>query len=116
MPGSLSRAGALAALLLAPCFAVCGEEPTGTLLLHQPTLSREHLAFIYGGDVWVADRNGAHPERLTAHASAYGPHFSPDGQWIAYSATYARNTDVYVIPVPGGQPRRLTWHPSRDEV
>lgn len=116
MPAGLMRAGVLAALLLALCLAASAAEPTGTLLLRQPTLSREHLAFIYGGEVWVADRDGGHPQRLTAHASAYGPHFSPDGQWIAYSATYAGNTDVYVIPTPGGQPRRLTWHPSRDEV
>ena len=116
MPAGLVRAGVLAALLLAPCLAASAAEPTGTLLLRQPTLSREHLAFIYGGDVWLADRDGGHPQRLTAHASAYGPHFSPDGQWIAYSATYAGNTDVYVIPTAGGQPRRVTWHPSRDEV
>jgi tricorn protease len=115
MPTGLVRAGALAALLFAPGLAA-SDEPAGTLLLRQPTLSREHLAFIYGGDVWVADRDGGHPLRLTAHASAYGPHFSPDGQWIAYSGTYAGNTDVYVIPAAGGQPRRLTWHPSRDEV
>jgi tricorn protease len=112
----LARAGALAAFLLASWLTASAEEPTGTLLLRQPTLSREHLAFIYGGDVWIADRDGGHPQRLTAHASAYGPHFSPDGQWIAYSGTYAGNTDVYVIPTAGGQPRRLTWHPSRDEV
>ncbi len=111
-----TRAGALAALLLATCLTASAEEASGTLLLRQPTLSREHLAFVYGGDIWIADRDGGHPERLTAHASAYGPHFSPDGRWIAYSATYAGNTDVYVIPATGGQPRRLTYHPSRDEV
>ncbi len=116
MSTRLTRAGALATLLLAACLTASSEEAAGTLLLRQPTLSREHLAFVYGGDIWVADRDGGHPERLTAHASAYGPHFSPDGQWIAYSATYAGNTDVYVIPAAGGQPRRLTWHPSRDEA
>lgn len=109
-------AGALAALLLAACRLAAAAEASGTLLLRQPTLSREHLAFVYGGDIWVADRDGGHPERLTAHASAHGPHFSPDGQWIAYSGIYAGNTDVYVIPAAGGQPRRLTWHPSPDEV
>lgn len=112
----LARVGALAALLLATCRTACAEEASGTLLLRQPTLSREHLAFIYGGDLWLADRNGGHPERLTVHASAYGPHFSPDGQWIAYSAAYAGNTDVYVIPAGGGQPHRLTYHPARDEA
>ena len=116
MSTRLSRAGVRATLCLTVCLPVFGEEPSGTLLLRQPTLSGEHLAFVYGGDIWLTDRSGAHPERLTVHASASGPHFSPDGLWIAYTATYAGNADVYVIPTAGGQPRRLTWHPARDEV
>jgi tricorn protease len=111
----LARA-AVGLLTLCASLVLHAEESTGTLLLRQPTLSREHLAFLYGGDIYVADRDGAHPVRLTVHASASSPHFSPDGQWIAYSATYASNTDVYVIPASGGQPRRLTFHPARDEV
>jgi tricorn protease len=112
----LTLARVFAALFLAACLPSVAEEASETRLLRQPTLSREHLAFIYGGDIWVADRNGGNPQRRTAHASAYGPHFSPDGLWIAYTATYAGNADVYVIPTAGGQPRRLTWHPARDEA
>ncbi|HXD82379.1 MAG TPA: PDZ domain-containing protein [Candidatus Acidoferrum sp.] len=112
----LTLARVFAALFLAACLPTVAEEASETRLLRQPTLSREHLAFIYGGDIWVADRNGGNPQRRTAHASAYGPHFSPDGLWIAYTATYAGNADVYVIPTAGGQPRRLTWHPARDEA
>jgi tricorn protease len=109
-------ARALGLLLLCVSLAALGEESAATALLRQPSLSRDHLAFVYGGDIWVADRDGQHAERLTVHASASSPHFSPDGQWLAYSATYAGNTDVYVVPVGGGQPRRLTFHPARDEV
>ncbi|HEY9102261.1 S41 family peptidase [Chitinimonas sp.] len=88
-----------------------------TLLLRQPSVSRDHLAFVYGGDIWVTDRAGQHPVRLTSHpATESAPHFSPDGKWIAFSASYDNNTDVYVIPVEGGQPRRLTWHPGFDVV
>ncbi|HUO19657.1 MAG TPA: PDZ domain-containing protein [Steroidobacteraceae bacterium] len=116
MNKKLLAAAALGLLLGCLGLEARGEESPGTRLLRQPTLAREHLAFIYGGDVWVTDRAGRHPARLTVHASASSPRFSPDGQWIAYSATYAGNTDVYVIPVGGGQPRRLTFHPARDEV
>src|SRR6202167_2036321 len=88
-----------------------------TRLLRQPAVSKEHLAFVYGGDIWVSDRDGGHPIRITAHpASEFAPHFSPDGRWIAFSANYDNNTDVYVIPVEGGQARRLTWHPAADIV
>src|ERR1700691_5330856 len=88
-----------------------------TRLLRQPAVSKDHLAFVYGGDIWVSDRDGGRPIRITAHpASEFAPHFSPDGHWIAFSANYDNNTDVYVVPTEGGQPRRLTWHPAADVV
>jgi tricorn protease len=72
---------------------------------------------VYAGDIWLSDRDGRHPARITSHpASEVAPHFSPDGKWIAFSASYDSNTDVYVVPVEGGQPRRLTWHPAADIV
>ncbi|MBL8280025.1 MAG: PD40 domain-containing protein [Pelomonas sp.] len=88
-----------------------------TLMLRQPALSKDHLAFVYAGDLWLADRNGGNARRLTSHAaSEFAPRFSPDGQRIAFSASYDGNTDVYVVGLDGGTPRRLTWHPSPDVV
>jgi tricorn protease len=55
--------------------------------------------------------------RLTAHpASEFAPKISPDGKWVAFSASYDNNTDVYVVSIDGGQPKRLTWHPNSDIV
>src|SRR5205814_1687953 len=42
--------------------------------------------------------------------------FSPDGSQTAFSGEYDGNVDVYVISSDGGVPRRLTWHPSVDDV
>jgi dipeptidyl aminopeptidase/acylaminoacyl peptidase len=48
------------------------------------------------------------------------PAVSPDGALVAFQVTDvelpsgARNTDVYVAPVKGGEPRRLTDHPKSD--
>lgn len=86
-----------------------------TLLLEQPAISADHIAFVYAGDIWIADRDGSNPRRLTSHpAEESEPAFSPDGSLIAYAGDYERNRDVYVISVDGGQPKRLTWHPGPD--
>jgi tricorn protease len=92
-------------------------EDGGTHLLRQPALSQDRLAFLYAGDIWVSGRDGRDPRRLTADAAPKtAPRFSPDGKWIAYSATVDSNMDVYVVAADGGQPRRLTWHPDPDLV
>jgi len=97
----------------APSFAQTPE----TLLLRQPALSATKIAFSYAGDLWTANRDGSNPQRLTVGPGVETePHFSPDGQTIAYSGDYDSNVDVYVIPTAGGQPRRLTWYPAADEV
>ena len=44
------------------------------------------------------------------------PVFSPDGTTIAFSASYDGNVDVFTVPVTGGAPTRLTWHPGADVV
>jgi len=86
-----------------------------TLLLRQPDISSAHLAFVYAGDIWIANRDGSEPRRLTSHpAEENSPSFSPDGSKIAFAASYENNADVYVIDVAGGQPERLTWHPGND--
>src|SRR5205807_9085904 len=35
---------------------------------------------------------------------------------IAYTATIAGNTDLYVIPSAGGESKRLTYHPGPDRA
>jgi tricorn protease len=88
-----------------------------TRMMHQPAISASHIAFIYANDLWVANADGSNARRLTSDAGIEsGPHFSPDGRIIAFNAEYDGNTDVFTIPVEGGIPQRLTWHPSADMV
>lgn len=89
----------------------------GTQLLRQPTISADHIVFVYANDLWQVSRSGGNAIRLTSNEGAESlPHYSSDGQYIAFSAQYGGNTDVYVMPASGGNPRRLTWHPYGDFV
>jgi len=101
----------LAALLCA------GLAQAQTRLLADPAISADHLAFTYAGDLWIAERNGANPRRLTIdEGNESSPVFSPDGKTIAFSAQYDGNDDVYTVPATGGIPNRITWHPGTDRV
>jgi len=90
---------------------------TNTKFLSQPAISGDHIAFVYANDLWVANRDGDHPRRLTSDQGLESnPVFSPDGRWIAFNAHYDGNTDVYIVSVNGGIPKRLTWHPYSDNI
>ncbi|QOC22432.1 PDZ domain-containing protein [Wenzhouxiangella sp. AB-CW3] len=105
----------LCALLLAGLIVISSVQADDTRLLRQPAISADHIAFVYAGDLWLAERDGSNPRRLTSsEAEENNPHFSPDGRYIAFAGHYEGNADVHVISVDGGQPQRLTWHPGDD--
>src|SRR5262249_19949902 len=110
----LASFAAIVATWIPAAFAVDSQD---TLLLADPDISRTHIAFIYDGDVWIANRDGSASHRLTtAEGIEAHPRFSPDGASIAFSANYDGNVDVYIVPVAGGAPKRLTWHSAEDIV
>jgi tricorn protease len=88
-----------------------------TRLLSQPSVSKEHVAFVYAGDIWVANLDGSGARPLTTHEGPESnPRLSLDGKYVAFSGQYDGNIDVFVVPVAGGAPTRLTWHPAPDTV
>jgi tricorn protease len=95
-------------------FVLCASAWSATpLLLRNPALSQDRIAFLYADDVWTVAREGGEARRLTAVGSVTaGPYFSPDHTQIAYSTRARGLTDVYVISAEGGVPRRLTWEPT----
>ena len=101
-----------------PCLAAdAGPDIRDTRMLSEPAVSSTKIAFIYAGDLWTADLDGGNVRRITADVGPESsPAFSPDGKWIAFSAQYEGNTDVYVVSAEGGVPKRLTWHPGADVV
>lgn len=89
----------------------------GTQLLRQPTLHGNDVVFVYANDLWKSSINGGTAIRLTSDEGyESSPHFSNDGKMIAFTAQYDGNVDVYIVSAEGGEPKRLTYHPSGDFV
>src|SRR5271165_6152128 len=85
-------------------FVLCGfAQSSPPLLLRNPSLSADKIAFLYADDVWTVSRQGGEARRLTSvNAVVDGPYFSPDGTRIAYSTLEHGLTDVYVVSADGG--------------
>lgn len=114
MPATF-RAACLAALFLSA--AATASAQIDARMLRHPTVSKNQIAFVYAGDIWLVAREGGAAHRLTASPGEESfPRFSPDGSKVAYSASYDGNVDVYVMPSGGGEPVRLTYHPMPDRV
>ena len=87
------------------------------LLLRNPSLSQDKIAFLYADDIWTVARAGGEARRLTSVGTvSAGPYYSPDHTQIAYSTRANGLTDVYVMSAEGGVPRRLTWEPTGSRV
>lgn len=76
------------------------------------------IVFDMGGpfqhDVYVMDRQGKNLRKLSNGENSQGASFSPDGQWIAFTAyTDVPNKDqasceIYIMRIDGSESRRLT--------
>lgn len=88
-------------------------------LLRFPATNGTDVVFSYAGDLYSAPLAGGTARRLTSHPGfEIFPHFSPDGRSVAFTGQYDGNTEVYLIPAEGGEPKRLTYTStnSRDDL
>ncbi|PQJ77300.1 S41 family peptidase [Polaribacter glomeratus] len=96
-------------------------------LLRYVDVSQTQICFVYGGDIWVLDKNGGVATQLTNSPGEESyPKFSPNGEEIAFTASYRGNPDVYVMNIKGGVPKRITygshsdrmveWHPNGEKI
>lgn len=90
---------------------VAGQEMQEGRLMRFPDISKDKIAFMYGGDLWVVPRSGGVARRVTSHPGREQfPKFSPDGKWLAFTGQYDGNFNVYLMPAEGGQPKQLTFY------
>jgi len=80
----------------------------------EPAVHGDTIVFVAEGDLWKAPLAGGTATRLTSHPGSEGsPAISPDGRTVAFTASYEGPTEVYVMPIDGGRPVRLTWSAAR---
>ena len=89
-------------------------------LLRFPALHGNQVVFTYAGDLYTVPVQGGVARRLTSDPKGFEmfARFSPDGKTLAFTGQYDGNTEVYVMPSEGGEPRRLTHTATleRDDV
>ncbi len=96
-------------VLASPSLAV---EPHAGMIRY-PDVSESHIVFRYANDLWLVPREGGEARPLSSPAGAEGyPKFSPDGDEVAFMASYDGVWSIYTIPLEGGIPFRVTHHPS----
>jgi Tol biopolymer transport system component len=61
-------------------------------------------------EIYVSESDGSNAVQLTSlgSSSTGTPHWSPDGQWVAFDSRAKGQPDIYIIGAQGGEPRQLT--------
>jgi Tol biopolymer transport system component len=89
--------------------------------------SIDDLIITYAGLSWdrnifIMRKDGSEMRQLTQGGNSQGPSFSPDGQWIAFTAYFDKmnnpdGCDIYIMTKDGNDMTRLTnnnycdWQP-----
>ncbi len=63
----------------------------------------------YINQVWLSNSNGSNAIQLTkGDKNSSNPKWSPDGNWIAFTSSRDSKTNLYMLPVGGGESEKLT--------
>lgn len=99
----------LVALLIIQLNLSAGEENMG--YYRYPALNGKTIVFTAEGDLWKVSTEGGIAQRLTTHpGEETRASISMDGKQIAFTATYDGPSEVYLMSIDGGLPKRLTYH------
>ena len=107
MRNTLRLLASLTLIATTASFVIAADETTR--LLRFPATNEQAITFSYGGQLYTVSVDGGTARRLTdAPGYAIFPRYSNDGTQLAFTAQYDGNTEVYVMPATGGNPKRLT--------
>ncbi|MBX2858395.1 MAG: PDZ domain-containing protein [Cellvibrionaceae bacterium] len=80
-------------------------------MLRFADIHKDKVAFVHAGDIYIAPTQGGQASQLTSGTGLeLFPKFSPDGKYIAFSAEYSGNRQVYVMTAKGDNLRQLTFY------
>ncbi len=70
----------------------------------------DRIAFVRGGNIWIAHTNGSQERQLTFSGQDGSPSLSPDGKWVVYNSGKDRLTGfghLYLMSTDGGAAKRF---------
>jgi tricorn protease len=109
---TIVAAGSCALLLQTPASLAQDTKPHAGMMRY-PDVSASHIVFSYAGDLWLVPREGGSATPLASPPGEENfARFSPDGRSIAFVGNYDGNRDIYTLPLTGGVPTRVTYHPG----
>lgn len=112
----MSRVLVAAALVV---IATAADAQSRSALFAEPDPSPDgrELAFVSGGDIWIAAATGGDARLLVAHsANDYRPRWSPDGKSLAFISHRTGNGDVYILDLATNATRRLTFDDGTEQL
>ncbi len=84
-------------------------------MLRFPDVGGTQIVFSYGNNLWLVSRSGGTAVPLVnGSGRKMLPKFSPDGRTVGFMSNSAGNYELYVIPVEGGLPERVTYQPDTE--
>jgi Tol biopolymer transport system component/C-terminal processing protease CtpA/Prc len=79
--------------------------------------TRPEIAFVSGGDIWVAPVGGGDAHILVAHpAEESRPLYSPDGTKLAFMSTRTGGGDIYILTLATDELKRLTFDDGPEQL
>src|SRR5437764_2517798 len=96
------------ALILTSPLSLSAASPPGYCRF--PAIHGDTIVFTAQGDLFKVGVNGGIATALTTHpGQETNAAISPDGKRVAFTGTYEGPAEVYVMPIEGGLPTRLTY-------
>ena len=99
--------GLIICLLFLTALTVSGQQKG---YYRYPAIHGKDIIFTAEGDLWRYNLISNETNRLTTnHGMESHASISPDGKRVAFVGQYEGPSEVYVMPIDGGTPKRLTY-------